>query len=318
MEAFGHESVMPAEVLRLLQVRPDGVYVDGTLGGGGHSRLILEALGPHGRLIGIDRDHEALTAASARLACYGERFQAVQGSFGDLERLLAQLGVAAIDGLLLDLGVSSHQLDSARRGFSFRADGPLDMRMDPLHGESAAALVNRLSEQELERIIKEYGEERWARKIAQRIVASRCEQPIETTLQLAGIVERTIPRKFQEERIHPATRTFQALRIRVNDELGEVERGVMAGIALLKPGGRLAVISFHSLEDRIVKHLMRDAATGCRCPKSLPGCVCGRTPLVKVLTGKPVVAEAAEVAANPRARSAKLRVAERLAAGVRE
>ena len=312
MEPFGHQSVLPTEVLHYLAPRPGGVYVDGTLGGGGHSELILEALGLGGVLYGIDRDPAALAAATKRLSRFGDRFQPLQGSFGDLTELLAARGVREIDGLLLDLGVSSPQLDRPERGFSFRADGPLDMRMDPTQGETAADLVNSLSERELELAIKEYGEERWARKIAQRIVTARQEQPITTTLQLAALVERTIPRRFQEDRIHPATRTFQGLRILVNGELEQVEQGLQAGIGLLKPGGRVVVISFHSLEDRIVKQGLRDAATGCRCPRQLPQCVCGQVPLVRVLTGRPVTAGAVELADNPRSRSAKLRAAERV------
>lgn len=313
MEPFAHQSVLPAEVLQYLAPRPGGVYVDGTLGGGGHSELILEAIGPDGVLYGIDRDPAALAAASERLSRFGDRFQPLQGSFGDLVELLAARGVREIDGLLLDLGVSSPQLDRPERGFSFRADGPLDMRMDPTQGETAADLVNSLSERELELAIKEYGEERWARKIAQRIVTDRQEQPFTTTLQLATLVERTIPRRFQEDRIHPATRTFQGLRILVNGELEQVEQGLQAAIGLLKPGGRLVVISFHSLEDRIVKQRLRDAASGCRCPRQLPQCVCGQVPLVRVLTSRPVTAGAVELADNPRSRSAKLRSAERLA-----
>ena len=313
MEPFAHQSVLPAEVLQYLAPRPGGVYVDGTLGGGGHSELILEAIGPDGVLYGIDRDPAALAAASERLSRFGDRFQPLQGSFGDLVKLLATKGVREIDGLLLDLGVSSPQLDRPERGFSFRADGPLDMRMDPTQGETAADLVNSLSERELELAIKEYGEERWARKIAQRIVTDRQEQPFTTTLQLATLVERTIPRRFQEDRIHPATRTFQGLRILVNGELEQVEQGLQAAIGLLKPGGRLVVISFHSLEDRIVKQRLRDAASGCRCPRQLPQCVCGQVPLLRVLTSRPVTAGAVELADNPRSRSAKLRSAERLA-----
>jgi len=313
VESFVHYSVMVAEVLQYLAPRPGGVYVDGTLGGGGHTELILEASGPDGVVYGIDRDPAALAAAEKRLKRFGGRFRPLQGSYGDLALLLAVQGVSAIDGLVLDLGVSSPQLDHAERGFSFRAEGPLDMRMDPTQGETAAELVNRLSERELERVIKEFGEERWARKIAQRIVTARQEQPLATTLQLAELVERTIPRKFQEDRIHPATRTFQALRILVNGELEQVEQGLQAGIGLLRPGGRLVVISFHSLEDRIVKQRLRDAATGCRCPRQLPQCVCGHKPLLRVLTGRPVMAGDVELAENARSRSAKLRAAERLA-----
>jgi len=313
VESFVHYSVMAAEVLQYLTPRAGGVYLDGTLGGGGHSELILEASGPNGVVYGIDRDPAALAAAGKRLERFGERFRPLQGSFGDLASLLAGRGVTAIDGLVLDLGVSSPQLDRAERGFSFRAEGPLDMRMDPTQGETAADLVNSLSERELEQAIKEYGEERWARKIAQRIVTARQEQPLTTTQQLAELVERTIPRKFQEDRIHPATRTFQALRILVNGELEQVEQGLQAGIGLLRPGGRLVVISFHSLEDRIVKQRLRDAATGCRCPRQLPQCVCGQKPLLRVLTGRPVMAGDIELAENSRSRSAKLRAAERLA-----
>ncbi len=312
MESFVHYSVMATEVLQYLAPRPGGVYLDGTLGGGGHSALILEASGPDGMLYGIDRDPSALAAAGKRLSRFGSRFRPLQGSFGDMAALLAGQGVAAVDGVVLDLGVSSPQLDRPERGFSFRAEGPLDMRMDPTGGETAAELVNGLPERELERAIKEYGEERWARKIAQRIVAARQEQPFETTRQLAELVERTIPRRFQEDRIHPATRTFQALRILVNGELEQVEQGARAAIGLLRPGGRLVVISFHSLEDRIVKRLLRDAATGCRCPRQLPQCVCGQVPLMRILTGRPVVAGSGELDVNPRSRSAKLRAAERL------
>jgi len=304
---------MAAEVLQYLAPKSGGVYLDGTLGAGGHSELILEASGPDGLVYGIDRDPAALAAAGQRLERFGNRFRPSRGSFGDLAALLASQGVGAIDGLVLDLGVSSPQLDRAERGFSFRNDGPLDMRMDPSQGETAADLVNSLPERELEQAIKEYGEERWARKIAQRIVTARQERPFETTLQLAELVERTIPRRFQEDRIHPATRTFQGLRILVNSELEQVEQGLQAGIDLVRPGGRLVVISFHSLEDRIVKQRLRDAASGCRCPRQLPQCVCGHKPLVRVLTSRPVMAGDVELAENPRSRSAKLRAAERLA-----
>lgn len=312
METFGHLSVLPAEVLELLAPKVGGIYLDGTLGGGGHSELILERIGANGRLIGIDRDQAALRAAGERLSRFGTCFQAVQGSFGDLAALLAQAGISAVDGVLLDLGVSSHQLDTAERGFSFRLDGPLDMRMDRTHGDSAADLLQQLPVRELERIIREYGEERWAKKIAERIERERVEQPITTTLRLAELVASTIPRRFHEERIHPATRTFQALRIAVNQELEQVRQGVTAGITALKPGGRIAVISFHSLEDRMVKQLFREAASGCSCPPKIPYCVCGKQPRLKIITSKPVMATAAEAEQNPRARSAKLRVAEKL------
>lgn len=312
METFGHLSVLPGEVLELLAPKAGGIYLDGTLGGGGHSELILERIGANGRLIGIDRDQAALRAAGERLSRFGTCFQALQGNFGDLAALLAQAGISAVDGVLLDLGVSSHQLDTAERGFSFRLDGPLDMRMDRTHGDSAADLLQQLPVRELERIIREYGEERWAKKIAERIERERAEQPITTTLRLAELVASTIPRRFHEERIHPATRTFQALRIAVNQELEQVRQGVTAGITALKPGGRIAVISFHSLEDRMVKQLFREAASGCSCPPKIPYCVCGKQPRLKIITSKPVMATLAEAEQNPRARSAKLRVAEKL------
>lgn len=312
MEEFHHLSVLAQEVIEQLAPRPGGIYLDGTLGGGGHSELILEKIGPDGLLIGIDRDQSALAAASERLGRFGSSFKPLQGSFGDLAELLNKEGINALDGLLLDLGVSSHQLDTDDRGFSFRLDGPLDMRMDRTCGDSAANLLQECSAQELEQIIKEFGEERWAKKIALRIVQVRQEAPITTTLQLADLVAGTIPRRFHEDRIHPATRTFQGLRIAVNQELEQVQQGVNAGIAALKPGGRIAVISFHSLEDRIVKHLFREAATGCTCPPRMPYCVCNKKPHLRILTGRPITAGAEETDRNPRARSAKLRVAEKL------
>jgi len=312
MESFCHLSVLAAEVLEQLAPRPGGVYLDGTLGGGGHSELILEKIGPDGLLIGIDRDQAALKAATERLKRFGTSFKPVQGSFGDLAELLTKQGITALDGLLLDLGVSSHQLDTVERGFSFRLNGPLDMRMDSNDGDTAADLLSELPFEELERIIREFGEERWAKKIASKVVQVRQETPITTTLQLADLVAGSIPRRFHEDRIHPATRTFQALRIAVNQELEQVREGVSAGISLLKPGGRIVVISFHSLEDRIVKHLFREAATGCVCPPRMPYCVCNQKPRLKVLTGRPITAGAPELTENPRARSAKLRAAEKL------
>jgi len=304
--------VLPAEVLRFLSPKPGRIYLDGTLGGAGHASLILEASTPDGVLIGLDRDEAALAAARDRLAPFGARVRLFHRNFAELADLLAELGIARIDGFLLDLGVSSHQLDSGERGFSFQQDAPLDMRMDTGKGETAAELVNGLPEEELIRVIREYGEERWAKRIASFIVRARAEAPIETTLQLTDLIKGAIPRGAWEERLHPATRTFQALRIAVNDELGSLERGLTAGLSLLKSGGRGVVISFHSLEDRIVKNTFRTLARGCTCPKDFPRCVCGTVPLVRVLTGKPVMAADAEVAINPRARSAKLRAVEKL------
>lgn len=312
MAEFRHLSVLPAEVLRYLAPRPGGVYLDGTTGGGGHAALVLEASSPDGILIGLDRDAQALAAARERLAPFGERARLFRKNFDELDALLAELGIAGIDGFLLDLGVSSYQLDTGERGFSFLQDAPLDMRMDTGSGETAAELVNGLSEQELTRIIREYGEERWAKRIAAFIVRARGEAPIETTLQLADLVKGAIPRGAWEERLHPATRTFQAFRIAVNDELGSLERGLAAALRLLRRGGRGVVISFHSLEDRIVKNTFRGLAQGCTCPRDFPRCVCGNTPQVKVLTGKPVTAGDAELKENPRARSAKLRAIEKL------
>jgi len=304
---------MLAEVLALLSPRAGGVYVDGTLGGAGHGRMILEASAPDGILIGFDRDPEALAAARERLAPYGNRVKLVRSNYATMAESLAELGVDAIDGFLLDLGVSSHQLDTAERGFSFQVDAPLDMRMDPEAGVTAADLVNNLSTGELARIIREYGEERWAKRIASFIVKARQEHgTIESTLQLVDCIKGAIPRGAWEERIHPATRTFQALRIAVNDELGSLERGLAAGVELLVTGGRGVVISFHSLEDRIVKTVFRRYAQGCTCPKMLPRCVCGGKPRLRVLTGKPVMAGADEIAENPRARSAKVRAVEKL------
>ncbi len=312
MDSFWHQSVLGAEVIAFLSPRPGGVYLDATLGGGGHSELILEKISPDGLLIGIDRDQAALDSASERLGHFGNSFRPVKGDFGELAKLLQMESIDSVDGILLDLGVSSHQLDTAERGFSFRSDGPLDMRMDCSSGETASDIINRSSAAELEKILRNLGEERWAKKIAANIVQANSETPIRTTFQLADIVLRTIPRRFQEERIHPATRTFQALRIAVNQELEQVKQGVSAGIGLLKPCGRIVVISFHSLEDRIVKHLLREAATGCVCPPKMPCCICNRIPQLRILTGKPVTADDDELQRNPRSRSAKLRAAEKI------
>ena len=312
MGDFRHISVLYDEVLHYLQPRSGGVYVDGTLGGAGHARGILEKSSPDGILLGFDRDREALAAATERLAVFGERARLFHENYADLSAVLAREGIVSIDGLLLDVGVSSHQLDKAERGFSFQQDAPLDMRMDGSTGRSAADLVNSLSEKELEQVLWDLGEERWARRIAVMIVAARNEAPITTTARLVDLVKGAIPRARWEARLHPATRTFQALRIAVNDELHSLERGLVAGIEALKKGGRIVVISFHSLEDRIVKNVFNEFARGCICPKSVPRCVCGRVPVLRKLTGKPVVAGQEEIAANPRSRSAKLRAAEKL------
>lgn len=314
VEAFRHVSVMPGEVVELLVPRPGGIYLDGTVGGGGHARLILDASGPDGRLVGLDRDPAALAAAAAVLAPYGERVTLCHGSFAGLAGQLVGLGIDRVDGIVLDLGVSSHQLDTPGRGFSFRDDGPLDMRMDSTQRMTAAILLAEEDAQELKRIFRDYGEERWAGRIAREIVRTRDASPLESTRQLAELVCRAVPGGYQPQRIHPATRVFQALRIAVNGELDELATGLVAAMDRLSPGGRLVVISFHSLEDRLVKQRFRAAANPCSCPPRLPVCVCGRTAEVKILTPRGVRPAEAEVIANPRSRSAVLRAIERLAA----
>jgi 16S rRNA (cytosine1402-N4)-methyltransferase len=309
---FSHIPVLPAEVLAYLAPVAGGTYLDGTLGGGGHAGLVLEAIGKEGRLFGFDQDAVAIAAASQALAGFGPGFVPINRNFAELAEALALLGVTTLDGFLLDLGVSSHQLDTAERGFSFQQDAPLDMRMDRSVARSAADLVNHLSHGELAKIIREYGEERWAGRIASFICKAREEAPLVSTSELADLIKGAIPRKAWEERLHPATRTFQALRIAVNDELASLEKGLAAAVSLLKPGGRGVVISFHSLEDRIVKQMFRTLSTGCICPKELPLCACGHKPEIRVLTSKPVMAAENELAENPRSRSAKLRAVEKL------
>ncbi len=301
---------MPEEVLHWLQPKPDGVYLDGTLGGAGHSRLLLEAA-PGCRLVGLDRDPAALEKAAEVLAPFAGQVSLQHATFDQADRVLQQLGIDLLDGMLLDLGVSSHQLDTPERGFSFRHDAPLDMRMNPQVGMTAAEVVNQAEEAELVRIFFAYGEERFSRRIARKIVARRTEEPITRTTELAQLVRDAVPGGKRPSRIHPATRVFQALRIHVNQELEQVETGVAAGIELLKPGGRLVVISFHSLEDRIVKQLFRDQAKGCVCPPRLPVCQCNKMPQVKLLTRKGVRASTEEIEVNSRSRSAILRAVER-------
>ena len=306
---FRHQPVLLAEVLTWLDPQPGQAFLDGTVGGAGHSAAFLERLGPDGVLYGIDQDPVALQAATERLSQVGGRFELFRANFS----ALGDLGLPPLDGILLDIGVSSPQLDVADRGFSFQKAGPLDMRMDPDNPVTAATLINTASEQELARIFFEYGEERHSRKVARAIVKVRQEDgPFTDTLQFAEFVRRHLPR--DPSGIHPATRVFQGLRIAVNDELGVLTRALPRAIAALKPGGRLGVISFHSLEDRIVKQYFRDEAKGCVCPPRLPVCMCGKPPTVEILTPKPVVATDEEQRCNPRARSAKLRVARRLPA----
>ena len=310
MSEFHHVSVLLDECIAGLNIKPDGIYMDGTLGGAGHSYHIAEKL-TTGRLIGIDRDPVALEAAGKRLASFADRVTLVHSNFCRMGEVLRDLGIAGVDGILLDLGVSSPQLDDGQRGFSYMTDAPLDMRMDNGDALSADTVVNTWSYEELKRILYDYGEERYAPAIASAIVRRREEKPIETTLELVDIIRSAMPSAALREKQHPAKRTFQAIRIAVNDELNSVSKAMDAAIPCLNPGGRLAVITFHSLEDRIVKNAMASAAKGCICPPEFPVCVCGRKPQVTVLTRKPIVSGEEELERNPRARSAKLRICEK-------
>ncbi len=307
-----HRPVLLEEALEGLRVRPGGVYLDGTVGEAGHAREIL-ARWEGTRLVGIDKDPEALEIASRALAPFGDRARLSWGSFSDLGRVLDEAGMAVVDGILFDLGVSSGQLEEAKRGFSFLREGPLDMRMNPASPLTAADVVNGWEEDELARVIREYGEERYARRAAAAIVREREKGPILTTTRLAGIVAGAVGRggKGGHGGIHPATRTFQALRIAVNQELGDLALALPAAIARLAPGGRMAVIGFHSLEDRMVKQFFRAQQSPCTCPREFPRCTCGKVPAGRVVTRRAVVASEAEIAANPRARSARLRVFEK-------
>ena len=309
---FHHVPIMVSEVLTLLEPSRGGIFADGTLGGGGHAEAVLSAMPETGRLFGIDRDDDALKAAGERLSRFGDRFTAIKGNFFDMKALLAARGVTAVDGILLDLGVSSHQLDARERGFSYKAEAPLDMRMDQSAPLTAKTVVNEWPEDELRRIFFAYGEEKFSAKIAQRIVRQRAVSPIETTTELAELIKSAIPAKFRNEPQHPARRCFQAIRIAVNGELDGLEDAVRSAHDLLKPGGRLAILTFHSLEDRIVKNAFRSFENPCICPKSAPVCICGRKPTAKVLTRHPLVASEAEQKANPRATSAKLRAIVRI------
>jgi len=311
MKEFHHISVLLQECIDGLAIKPEGVYVDGTLGGAGHSCQIAKRL-TTGRLIGIDRDPVALSVASRRLKEYENNVTLVHSNFCEIRSVLDALGIPGVDGILLDLGVSSPQLDEVERGFSYMGDAPLDMRMNSGDSLTAAVVVNTWSQEELKRILFDYGEERYAPRIAAAICRRREERPIETTLELVDIIRSAMPPAALREKQHPAKRSFQAIRIAVNDELGSVEKVMKDAIPLLNPGGRMAVITFHSLEDRIVKTAMANAAKGCTCPPEFPVCVCGRKPLVKFVSRKPVVASEEELEVNPRARSAKLRICEKL------
>ena len=309
---FSHRSVLLDECIESLAIKPDGVYVDGTTGGGGHSLEIVKRLTDGGRLIAIDRDDAAIKAASERLRDYLDRVTFVRNNFSSAADVCRELGVEGIDGILLDLGVSSYQLDTAERGFTHNIDAPLDMRMDRRNELDAYTVVNTYSFEELKRIIWEYGEERFAPKIASAIVKQRESKPVETTGELVDIIKSAIPAAAREGGHHPAKRTFQAIRIEVNGELDAIEPAIRKAVGIMKPGGRIVIITFHSLEDRIVKQTYADMASGCTCPRNLPICVCGKVPEVKVLTRKPILPSADEVESNPRSRSAKLRVAEKI------
>ncbi len=311
-ETYSHRPVLLRECIEALNIRPDGVYLDGTLGRGGHSEEIVKRLSDRGRLLCIDRDRQALEEAGERLAPWKDRITFLHGNFADLDALMAEAGVEAADGMLFDLGVSSPQLDDPERGFSYMHDAPLDMRMDRDDALTAWTVVNRWSREELRRILSQYGEERYAGPVAAAIERARQTGPIETTGQLADIIRSALPASALREKQHPAKRSFQGIRIAVNDELGAVSRMMQAAVPRLRQGGRLAVISFHSLEDRIVKSELAAAARGCTCPPEFPVCVCGKTPQVKLVTRKPILPGKEELEENPRARSAKLRVAERL------
>ena len=312
---FHHISVLLNECLDGLAIRPDGTYLDCTLGGAGHSSEIVKRLGENGRHFGIDRDADAIMAATARIENMHApaHFQAIRGNFHDAKMLLENAGVSGVDGILADLGVSSHQLDVRERGFSYHDEAPLDMRMDQSQPLSAYEIVNSWSEDELNRILRDYGEENWARQIARVICDRRKDAPIETTKELVSVIDAAIPKKFRsKDGSHPARRSFQALRIAVNDELDPLAPAIEDLVSMLNPGGRLCIITFHSLEDRIVKNTFRMLADPCICPKNMPVCVCGKKPLVKLITRKPITASKEELEANPRARSASLRVVEKL------
>lgn len=308
---FSHVSVLLKETIEGLQIQPEGVYVDATLGGGGHSLAIAKKLSS-GKLIGFDQDADAIEAAKKRLKEYENRVMIIHSNFEHMIKELHKNNIYAIDGLVMDLGVSSAQLDIAERGFSYMKDAPLDMRMDRGSSFSAYDVINGYREEELCRIIRSYGEENWAARIAKVITERRREKPIETTLELVEIIRRAVPKKFRDENIHPAKRTFQAIRIEVNRELEVLEDAVKSIFSILNPKGRIAVITFHSLEDRIIKNVYKELCTGCICPKEFPICTCHRQPKARLITRKPVVSKQQELDDNPRARSAKLRILEKL------
>ena len=309
---FSHRSVLLDECIDGLDIKPDGTYIDGTAGGGGHSYEIAKRLTDKGRLVCIDQDDAAIAAATKRLAEFSDRVTVVKSNFSNVAEVCESLGIEKIDGMLLDLGVSSHQLDVAERGFSYNADAPLDMRMDTSAALNAEIVVNTYSAEELKRILFGYGEEKFSARIASAIIAEREREPIKSTARLASIIKEAIPARAREGGHHPAKRSFQAIRIEVNKELDVIEPALRSASKLLNEGGRLAVITFHSLEDRLVKQTFADLAQGCTCPKSLPICVCNNRPVMRVVTKKPIAPTEKELSENPRSRSAKLRVAEKI------
>lgn len=309
---FDHVPVLLNETVDNLVWKKDGIYVDGTLGGGGHSKEVLKRIGSEGRLIGIDRDSDAIEAAQNKLSQYKEKLMLAHSNFSDVKNVISKFGLEKVDGMMMDLGVSSPQLDNPERGFSYMNDAPLDMRMDKDSQLTAEYIVNNYTEEEIKSIIKDYGEERWASRIAGFIVNARERKHIKSTFELVEIIKEAIPAGARREGPHPAKRTFQALRIAVNRELDEIEHSIPEIIDILNPGGRLCIITFHSLEDRIVKDSFKKLANPCTCPADFPVCVCGKKPQVKIITRKPIIPDKDEIDNNPRSRSAKLRVAEKL------
>ena len=308
---FVHKSVLLKETIDGLKIKPDGIYVDGTLGGGGHASEVARRLSDKGSIIGIDQDAAAIEAAGIRLKDFGEKVTIVRSNYCDMKSQLGKLGIDKVDGIVLDLGVSSYQLDTAERGFSYREDAPLDMRMDTRQKMTARDIVNDYEERELYRVIRDYGEDKFAKNIAKHIVAARQKAPIETTGQLTEIIRASIPMKFQKKSGHPAKRTFQAIRIELNQELEVLKNSLDAMIDLLNPGGRLCIITFHSLEDRIVKSAFRKNENPCTCPSDFPVCVCGKISKGSIITRKPILPSKEEMEENSRAKSAKLRIFER-------
>ena len=312
MSEFSHFSVLLEECIENLDIKPNGIYVDGTAGGAGHSSKIAQKLGEGGLLIPIDQDEDAIAVITERLAPYGDKVKIVRDNFSNIKSVLESLGIESIDGLLLDLGVSSYQLDTAERGFSYMANAPLDMRMDNRDARSAYNVINDYSADELKKIIYDFGEERFAPKIVAGIIQAREEAPIETTGELVEIIKKSIPSFARREELSSVKRVFQAVRIEVNRELDVIAPTIEAAVNMMKPGGRIVIITFHSLEDRIVKQTFASLASGCTCPKDFPVCVCGNKPKVKILTKKPILPSEAELAVNSRSKSAKLRVAEKI------